>query len=182
MTLAAKRFVLPLLAIGLGMAPVLGVDLPNFTFFQQEQDNWCWAASDQMVLTFLNIPNAGGQQCDAANLAYPDGGCFVPGNCCGTNRGACNLPCSSHIKKLITTDVGEGTSISWTRVKNDIIAGRPFIVKWLWPSGGAHLMVGTGFTYDSLVHVTDPMQGVVIYPYFTTFHSSVIYAWYNLHR
>jgi hypothetical protein len=174
-----KLFALLFSAIGLALSPALSGDIPNMPSFPQEQGFWCWAASDQMVLFKLGYPGFD-RQCAAANKAAP--GCSVPGDCCN-RAGDCNQPCTSQIRKTITaSDVGEGSSISWTRVQRDVNFNHPFIIKWQWSTGGTHIMVGTGFTSDSLVHVFDPISGgIVAYPYFTTFRSSVVYAWYNLH-
>src|SRR5437899_2139292 len=56
-------------------APLMGPPELPIPFFEQLGDNWCWAASAQMVLTFYQRPK---QQCELANTL------FGFSNCCAT--------------------------------------------------------------------------------------------------
>src|ERR1700751_1290068 len=59
---SAKPHAVPLVTALLTGPPELAVP-----FIEQLGDNWCWAASAQMVLTFYQRPK---QQCELANTLF----------------------------------------------------------------------------------------------------------------
>ena len=168
MTLAAKLFVLPLLALALGFVPALAVtDVPNMTFIGQEQGNWCWAASDQMIRVHYGTSTVD-KQCEVANVAASN--CQVTPDCC--QGGSCNQQCSDQIRTYYpgTFDVSH-FDIKWSTIQNEVDGKRPFIIDWGWQSGGGHIMVGIGYssTTDKTVRVYDPMQGLIGIPFYNLF-------------
>jgi hypothetical protein len=58
----------------LAPAPLPGPPELAVPFIEQVGDNWCWAASAQMVLTFYQRPK---QQCELANALFGFSNCCV---------------------------------------------------------------------------------------------------------
>lgn len=178
MTLAAKLFVSPLLAMALGLNSTLAsVDVPNMTFISQEQGNWCWAASDQMILKHYNTISFNRNpytvtnqtdQCSIANWAVPSN-CGVPGDCCSANYSNCNQQCPDQITNFFSHIVDvPNNAISWQTITGLINGQSPFIIQWGWPTGGSHIMVGVGYSSNT-VRVFDPMQGRIGIPFSSIF-------------
>ncbi len=148
----------------------------NVKLYPQESETWCWAASGQMIMEFLdNLPHP---QCQQANDL------FCKNNCC--NQNLCNNPtgtgsyipgqscqaCSSCIcsgwpdfqKYNFSFSKTTSTPLSWDQVKNQIgnlPAGKnkPFAFTWAWTGGGSHMMVAKGYSSgpgSNYIEVYDP--------------------------
>jgi len=168
MTPAAKLSVLFLLTAALGMVPALAaVDVPNMTFINQEQGNWCWAASDQMVRVHYGSSDRS-LQCEVANAAVSSN-CNISPDCC--HGGSCNQQCPDQIRSYYSGIDVPNSSISWSTIKSEVDGRRPFIIQWGWQSGGSHIMVGIGYNSitDKTVRVYDPMQGLIGIPFYNLF-------------
>src|SRR5207237_895074 len=54
---------------------------------------------------------------------------------------------------------GSGSSLSISQVNTEISAGRPFIIRWGWVSGGGHFIVGKGFDALNNIYYMNPWPG-----------------------
>jgi hypothetical protein len=138
------------------------VDSSAVPLIGQEQSNWCWAASTEMVFEFHGRPTS---QCalakqqamirwacdpwDSNPLQYSFCDTVRTTNCCGTPTGffdaVCNYP---WYEAMVLGSLGVPYSVTQTgerfshaRVEAEIKARRPFMFSWRWPGGGGHLMV-----------------------------------------
>lgn len=152
---------LPVVLPALAGAQVLGV--PKVV---QEQDQWCWAAVSSAILGYYKRPLS---QCAIAEYTrtkatWHD---FGQVDCCQSPSGACNswnynwgYPGS--IQDILQTNgienAGVAGVLTHAQIRSEMAAGRPFVIRWVWTSGGGHFLVGTGLS-DSLVHYMNPWPG-----------------------
>jgi hypothetical protein len=118
----------------------------------QQQTNWCWAASTQMVVQYFGNPIS---QCQVVNT--------VKGltNCCGYANMSM-VPETGDAGNCIGCDCGGGgvyapfgrsaknssSPLSWEQLQNALACtNTPVVFAWAWCGGGGHVMVVTG--YDS---------------------------------
>jgi hypothetical protein len=103
--------------------------------YPQEANNWCWAASDQMVLAYYSyyIP-----QCMVVENQLHSG-------CCpSTPGGSCDVPGDSHIQSYLPKAVKVAGPLGFGQIMDEINANRPILFSKDWTNGG-HLMVATGY-------------------------------------
>lgn len=136
------------------------------TLRRQEMDNWCWAASAQMVMEYLGKPVS---QCIQANdrLGRKD--------CCNNpqpDADACDQTgwpefgrYGFHFQQTM-----DNVQLSWLQVKNELAPRdgnnlcnfTPFAFAWRWLGGGGHMMVAHGYYTDAnggnWIEVDDPLQ------------------------
>lgn len=128
---------------------VLGVNLHN-----QEQDQWCWDASSQMLLEFFGTSVS---QTEIANWAV--GGQNVPNWLWDPPASYGYKGCDEvldHFGSVGTARVEDALSLS--SYTSEIDAGHPFMIQWNWTSGGGHAVVGYGTEGDTC-YVQDPWPG-----------------------
>jgi Peptidase_C39 like family len=148
--------------------PPMSVQLP-VPLKPQLKENWCWAASAQMVKNFvardegLNV-----EQCDEASKLEG-----VTTNCCTSpGESECDKPGwpnfgAPDFKALDTWGSGPPPPsavplkpLPWKTIKKEIgCAGRPFVFAWMYVSTGGHMMVITGYARSEgvrSVFVNDP--------------------------
>ncbi|AJC46684.1 hypothetical protein SB85_13965 [Xanthomonas sacchari] len=130
----------------------------------QLQTQWCWAAVASSVAGFYapNVPPAPEfSQCKLA--------CWVSGSdrCCSDGSiEVCNQPqlqslALQHVQHRHHSIDGR---LSFAAIREEIDAGRPIAVTVLWPGGGGHAVVITGYcTLQARAHVQvqDPAGAVV---------------------
>ncbi len=133
----------------------------------QQQEQWCWAASCQMILSYYGYSSS---QCAMANW------CFYQSTCCnsvvwpdGTGY-YCNQPNYIYgygrgMKEVLIQwgpiySSGQMSALAWSTVQSESNAGRPFVIGFSWlPIGsGGHAMVGKGYS-GSYVYYNDPWPG-----------------------
>ncbi|MFH1038462.1 MAG: C39 family peptidase [PVC group bacterium] len=131
----------------------------------QQQEQWCWAASCQMILSYYGYSST---QCDMANW------CFYQTSCCnnviwpsGTGP-SCNQ--SNWIfgydrdmqDVLVAWGSIYGTGVSsyllWSTLTSEIDSSRPFVIGFSWSGGGGHALVGRGYS-GGYVYYNDPWPG-----------------------
>lgn len=120
----------------------------------QEQSNWCWAASAQMIGQWygINIP-----QCEQANYAFGRTDCCTtpfPREC---NRGGYASTTLAHWG--FTYSIADGGLSDSTLVSELTDRKRPVAEIWDWTSGGAHQFAVTDhlrFAEDQFVVKNDP--------------------------
>ena len=109
------------------------------SLYAQETNVWCWAASGQMVMSYLGYPVS---QCAQANEATGRTDCCnspTPAACVTTgwpDFAAYGFSSSS---------TSWGTALSWSSLYNEIAGNRrPVAFAWGWTGGGGHMMVAIG--------------------------------------
>lgn len=119
--------------------------------FPQQVNNWCWAASGQMIMSYL-----GGyiSQCEQANKR------FSRNDCCNTpTPSACDKGGWPEFDKYGFT-FSTGGALSWTDLKAQIDTLKtPYAFSWHWDGGGGHMMVITGYKVingQNWVSINDP--------------------------
>lgn len=160
-----------------GIAPTAVVDVEKqlaYTQQQQQQSNWCWAATAVSVYAFYGRTLS---QCELVGAFY--------GGKSGTK--CCDTPCSSSCNQTLETAkafrqlsilAGVDGPINFSRVKRQIDNNRPISCGVFWTlGGGGHAVVIDGYTEISspvieMVYVQDPAsagEGVcVLYTEFLT--------------
>jgi hypothetical protein len=121
----------------------------------QEVDQWCWAASGQMVMEFKN---GNVSQCVQANNR------FGLSNCC-MNPGAadCNLPGWPEFQKYdFDFQRTRDEALSWDMLREEIgCKNNPVAFSWGWIGGSGHMMVAVGYTTlngVNYVYMHDPWE------------------------
>jgi hypothetical protein len=119
--------------------------------YPQQTNQWCWAASGEMVMKYL-----GGMvsQCEQANQRFGRTDC-----CNSPTPAACiNGGWPEFAKYGFTYNTGG--ALSWTDLKAQIDVRRtPFAFSWGWDGGGGHMMVVTGYKVingQNWVSINDP--------------------------
>jgi Peptidase_C39 like family len=116
------------------------------TLVPQATQNWCWAASGQMIMNYLGNPAV--NQCQEAT-DYP----FAPPqtnprtNWCTSppdTLGFTGWPQFASYG-FNATQTPYGTPISWAQLKQEIDGNRPVAFVWAWRDGGGHMMVAIGY-------------------------------------
>lgn len=166
----------PLLLPATGNADVL-LAVPNKA---QEHSNWCWDGSSQAVLKYYgeDVP-----QCDIANWV------FQRTDCCGNPNFYWGHPCNqgnylseaerARSMQGIMTQYGGVSSTSQGALSqgafvSEIDAGRPFVMRFDWKTGGAHALVGYGYDLSGqYLDYMDPWPG---YGYMRSTYTSVVDA------
>jgi hypothetical protein len=115
----------------------------------QENSRWCWAASSEMVLRYLDPP--GIEQCAIASARWrirPPKTCtdldFMQGS---------YFPYLAGYSRIQKHD-----ALSYSEIQQEITSKRPFIILW-GRSGGGHFMVGCGYhdnNGDPRIEYNDP--------------------------
>ena len=160
--------------------PGLIAGLP-VTRHAQDTSMWCWAASGQMVMHYLeqNI-----QQCVQANNR------FGRTDCCDIEL--CDDPYQAHAcvtggwpefgKYGFTFDRTSNAALSWQDLREQVSQmkycdKKPFAFTWHWPGEGGHVMVAKGFVVvDGVryVAILDPWapciggERIITYDYYVS--------------
>lgn len=122
----------------------------NVPQYNQEQDQWCWNASSQMVLAY-----AGYSYSQSTIAQWAVGGQNIPNYLYGSteaNKHGCD-EILAHYGSIQSS--GSAAVMSLSTLGNEIANGRPVIIRWGWDSGGGHILVLQG-TDGSSVYVNDP--------------------------
>jgi len=158
------------------MAPVIislvvGGTLPatagtlSVPMLYQQQNQWCWAASCQMILSYYGTSST---QCSMANW------CFGQSTCCnnviwpnGTGS-SCNqanwiFGQSGDMEDVLIAwgaiyGTGSYAALPWVIFQSEIDAGHPFVIGFSWYGGGGHALVGRGYSGSS-GYYNDPWPG-----------------------
>jgi hypothetical protein len=130
------------------------LDLTRIRLIPQEQSQWCWAASSEMVLLYLLQVDT--SQCKLANETK-----IAAQDCCPKNPN-CDLAVYPDVlfrnRKVSFRSFGDALPLS--RLENEIAQNRPVAFSWNYNRGGAHMMVAIGYKTeggDTLVDALDPL-------------------------
>ncbi len=135
----------------------------------QEYDQWCWAATSHIILSYYGKTPS---QCQIADYTrtvatWHD---FGSVNCCNsssTSGWKCNYWNYNWGQKGAINDIlsywGVGNStvssaLTQSTVVSHINSGKPFIIRWGYKSGGGHFIVGHGIQGNNLYY-SDPWYG-----------------------
>jgi hypothetical protein len=135
-------------------------------FVQQQTNNWCWAASAEMILRYYNA--SFGTQCQILTTKFRGqvDCCFYPV--------ACDTPgyiqeisyALYYFKGLNSSIIQRG--LTFPEVKTEIDAGRPIVVFYTGSFIG-HFVVLYGYDAAGQVYIHDPVFGDFNPPYGTAF-------------
>lgn len=109
------------------------------SLYAQETNQWCWAASGQMVMSYLGYPVS---QCAQANHASGRTDC-----CNSPTPSACIFPGWPDLGfyGFSSSTTSYGSALSWSSLSNEIVNNRrPVPFSWAWTGGGGHMMVAIG--------------------------------------
>ncbi len=156
--LSSFLLILLLTSTAVGASKVLNV--PEIT---QEHDNWCWDASSDAVLEYYGT---GVAQCDIANWAWQRS------DCCGNTVYGWQHQCNEQnymygyfgsIQNILlnwNVSSNRTTALSQAASVSEIDAGRPFVIRFEWTSGGGHFLDGYGYEQDGqYLWYMDPWLG-----------------------
>ncbi len=106
----------------------------------QEHDNWCWAATAQMVMNAVG--NDPVPQCEQLAAALDK-------EACCQNPTACDEPGWPEFWKFgySATVIPEGTALTWAQIQDQIACqGKPFVWAYRYPNKcRAHMVVVVGY-------------------------------------
>lgn len=151
---------------GGGIAPRTTLEygrLPYLDHVPQTQSRWCWAAASATIIN--SAQGTDYSACEIASQALGRNCCASPGSCNVTN----SVYAFPHILRPhgFGSGVLEGT-VPFDRMKREIDAGRPVLIRVESPFGEGHFVVLVGYdiarvdaTGEILRHVlvSDPMYG-----------------------
>jgi Papain-like cysteine protease AvrRpt2 len=122
----------------------------------QELNNWCWAASGQMVMKSLGQDVS---QCSQANDEFQLTSC-CPSAVAGDDCDQSGWP--EFAKHQIRFQRTSGTPLSFVELQKQIACRkRPVAFSWRWVGGGGHMMVAIGYAVidgTRYVEVNDPWK------------------------
>jgi len=116
----------------------------NITRTRQEQSNWCWAASTQMVLSKYGIQK---EQTDIVTA--------IKGS--PVNQTAQGYEIVRAIQWGGVSSSENQSALSEEETKSCADSGSPFVFGWLWSQGGGHALVYDGYEGNQYF-VHDPWQ------------------------
>ncbi|WP_226468939.1 papain-like cysteine protease family protein [Luteimonas panaciterrae] len=136
----------------------------DFPMQAQAQTQWCWAAVSSSVADFYRPsgtePNPDFTQCRLAGWAFAPPG--KPDECCKDGGSStCNKPYKTRLGLQHVQHLHETLEhrLSFEKIQEEIVGGRPIGVSIGWTSGGGHAVAITGYsTIDNVqyIRVQDP--------------------------
>ncbi|MFF3113658.1 papain-like cysteine protease family protein [Kitasatospora sp. NPDC057904] len=122
----------------------------NITMQQQQQTNWCWAASGNTIATWFGYSYSQNQFCNAAFGRSVDSGCPNSQATLGDVQNA-----------LGWIGINPGSYVTgylrYSTVQAEVDANRPIEARIQWSSGGGHMHVLYGYdTGNNWVYWGDP--------------------------
>ena len=153
--------ILALLALSGCCRPGLSSQVP-VALRAQEAQNWCWAASGQMVMETLHH---GTNQCSQVNARLGVSDCA----CNGCNGGSVSAECDAtgwpqFDRYGFTARHTTNEALTWDQLRSQVSNGpscknRPFAFTWRWEGGGWYRRVSKGVDWvdgERFVSVVDP--------------------------
>lgn len=132
--------------------------LTTVPYLRQEQTNWCWAASIQMVLR--HDGNNAVRQCDLATTLFGGACCSAPSSSV-CNQGATPAQQVQVLSAYGRTGNNINGQASYSTIQLEIGANRPVTAGIHWNGGGGHRVVIRGWNDDNgqRIDVCDPLGG-----------------------
>ncbi|MES1181516.1 MAG: T9SS type A sorting domain-containing protein [Flavobacterium sp.] len=134
----------------------------------QVENQWCWAGCTNSILSYYGISTT---QCQIAEYVRTVATWhnFGSTNCCttaslGFNYWNYNWGGSGSMEDILMNfgsiaDAPFYGALPFATINTEISAGRPFIIRWGWYSGGGHFIVGKGFDASNNVYYMNPWPG-----------------------
>ncbi len=154
-----KRIYYLLICITIGdnsiIAQILAVPQKN-----QEQSQWCWAATSQAVLEYYGVSKT---QTEIAQYGTNDTNTWnwLYGNTTGPTRNGVDL-ILNYFGSISST--GQANWFTLEFITAELTSRRPVPIRWGWDAGGGHILAIHGVV-DSLVYLMDPWNGPTINTY-----------------
>ena len=140
----------------------------RFTMQQQQQSNWCWAATSVSIAKFYD-PATTWTQCAMAN------GQLSRTDCCGAGAsGPCNVYgyLDGSLQRCGHLDHWASGTVPYAGVSGEMQAGRPLGIRVAWSGGGAHFIAATGVEEGGMVVVSDCGSGSTSVVAYTTLQTA----------
>jgi len=169
-------FLMALLNTNTNVNAQTGVYCPSYN---QEQSNWCWAASAKMV--YWNYKPGSINQCDAVNVSKSNEFNTGCNNLANSYTSACTSPstfnnpqalygCSGSLQSILSSygisSTSYGSSLSASTVAANTSTKKIMIARWGWNNGGGHFVVINRYKNGN-VYFNNPLSGSVIWSYNT---------------
>lgn len=125
----------------------------NVPLFPQKTSMWCWAASGQMVMRFVD-PSVNVTQCAQANVNFGRSDC-----CNSPTPDACVNGGWQVFNNFGFTFTSQSNALTWNRLISLLNQGKPVMFAWAWNGGGGHMMVARGWRLSQgkkYVSINDP--------------------------
>lgn len=143
--------------------PEITGNVPN-TLYSQQTDNWCWAATTQMLAKHLGITVS---QCDLANTVFSKTNCCndepTDASCRKTND--CNTPGWVELDKVGVKFSESATALSWEDLRKQIYCSKkPMAHAYGTPGVVGHVRVIKGYATlagTNYVVINDPWSPCV---------------------
>jgi Papain-like cysteine protease AvrRpt2 len=148
-------------------------DQINFVRQQQEQTNWCWAATAASVAAYYDVNTPWFNQCALANDQLP--GAY---NCCNSSASLnCNQTwyVTSALQRVGRLDQVQSGSASLGTLQEKIAQRRPVVAVIRWSDGKQHFPLISGwfqvivslipFVQEIWLTIEDPYYGTVVLSY-----------------
>jgi hypothetical protein len=140
---------------GLGQATTLDVQQ-----CYQEQTQWCWAGSSQAILRYYSVNKTQTEIAQYGAEGQNIWNWLFGSSTNPTRRGIDMI--LNYFGRLATTQMSR--CLTQEESQTFILAGKPFVVRWGWDSGGGHFVVGKGMT-GSTMQLMDPWYGPTVNTY-----------------
>ena len=146
----------------------------NVPLIAQQTDQWCWAASAEMIMTYHQFPVS---QCEQANVRLKLKACCndpIPMDCVQPGWPEYD----SFNFEFFTTEWGN--ALTWEELKFEINNNRPISFAWGWrhTENAGHMMDAVGYIENStgrFVAIHDPWEGAAPIITYEEFVSSINY-------
>jgi hypothetical protein len=126
----------------------------------QEQSQWCWAATSQAVLEYYGISKTQTEIAQYGTNGTNDWN-WLYGSTTGPTRNGVDL-ILNHFGSISST--GQANWCTLEFITAELTGRRPVPIRWGWDAGGGHILVIHGVA-DSLVYLMDPWYGPTINTY-----------------
>lgn len=131
----------------------------------QEQTEWCWAGVGQATLLYFETDV---DQCTLADWARLQAGWGADDCCLNPSGTICNQPNNFYGEAGSLQDIlsnwgveteAHDSALTLTQIETIVDNGTPYVMRWAWEGGGAHMVVGTGYSGDYISYM-DPWPGI----------------------
>jgi hypothetical protein len=139
----------------------------NVSKIEQEQDQWCWAASSKDILDYYGIIK---KQCEIAEWVRTTATFYNFGStdCCVSASKGCNYWNYNYNSKGSIQDIlvyfgnlqntGVAAALTQAEIQTEVNKNHLFVIRWGWAGGGGHFIVGHGIS-GSNVYYMNPWFG-----------------------
>ena len=123
----------------------------NVPLIAQQTDEWCWAASGEMVMSYEGDDVS---QCEQANYHFSMSGC-----CDDPTPTACVQPGYPDFGYwgFSFQQTAPGVALTFAQLTSQFASNLPVAYSWRWTRGGGHMMVAIGVdSATTMVYINNP--------------------------